>query len=479
MEPEIFAQLAASNPVLAGQLLASLTNSRTKAFPNATPSASLLYGTAGLFATPGVKDPVISAVLLPQSSIASRIPSRTTRIINELYGYVTEANVGSGTEPAGPCDDPPVAGDFKTAVVALPLGRYSRQSKVIDLSAHGLQLNRGVTRPVGMVGGLQTDLPIVPSVANQGVSSVARTAFANAITSLGIAFLRLLGPQMYTGNPTNNNAGGGYKEFKGLNLMVNTGYTDAVAATAAPALDSDVRTFASANISTNPNGDVLVATLTNMIRNLKKRAEDVGLAPTTHALAMRWSAFMEITEVWPCSYLSYRCQSASASKVLSLDAGDVMALRDGMRNDKYLLVDGERIEVIIDDFIVETRPDSVGAPNDFLSDIYILPMTYAGNRAGVFMEFVDFAAEGGLMQAADAFGVQSQFMATDGGRWVIHRKPANNFCAQILGLTMPRLILEVPHLAGRLSNVRYSTAKHEASAITTENTYVGGGVSSR
>ena len=477
MPPELMAQLAATNPALFGQVMASLT--ATKAFPSATPSAPLLYGAAGLFATPGIKDPVISAALIPQNTLATRLPSRTTMVINELYGYVTEAMVGSGTEPAGPCDDPPSAGAFKTAAVALPLGRYSRQTQVVDLSAQGLQLNRGVTMPLGQVGGLTVDMPLVPGAVGSGVSSLARTAADNAKQALGLAFLRLLGPQIWKGNPVNNNVGGGYREFKGLDIQINTGYVDAVAATAAPALDSDVRTFASANIGTAPNGAAFVATITNMIRNLKKRAEDTGVAPVTHALAMRWSAFREITEVWPCSYMTYRCQTASAATPLMLDSGAMNAMRDDMRQSKYLLVDGEKIEVIIDDFITETRPDTVGAPNDFLSDIYILPMTYAGNRAGVFMEFVDFTAPGGLLAAAQAFGVQSYYKATDGGRFVLHSKPVNNFCAQLLALTLPRLILEVPFLAGRLQNVRYSTVKHEASAITTENTFVGGGVTSR
>ena len=291
-----------------------------------------------------------------------------------------------------------------------------------------------------------------------------------------MTLLRKLGPLIYTGNPSNNTGSNGYMEFKGLAQQVNTGHVDSVTSTACAALDSDVRDFASALIG--DNGALLVQTMTNMYRNAKKRAEDSGLAPATWFWSMRWSAFMEITEVWPCVYASYRCAPGTGSTQF-IDARDQMDMRDGMRNGMYLLIDGEKVPVQIDDFITETRPDSANFPNNYLSDIWLLPETFAGNRAATYMEFVDFNGSAGLMAAANAFGVQSFYRTTDGGRWAIHNKPPNNWCVQLLALTMPRLILLTPQLAGRLQNVQYSTIKHEVSSITTENSYVGGGVTSR
>jgi hypothetical protein len=459
------------------QVLSGLLSTRTKALPSATPGAQNLYGEGGLFAEPGIKDPVISAISLPQQSIARRIPSLSTMYLNEVLGFITEAAVGSGSEPDGVCDDPPVAGNFKTCLQTLPLGRVSRQSQVFDISSSGLLLNRGITNPLGVVGGT-TVQPFAPAPLAGNTASIARSAYQLALESLAIALLRKLGPLIYTGNPTNNTANGGYKEFKGLAQLINTGYVDSVTSTACAALDSDVRDFASANISTDPNGATLVQTLTNMYRNAKKRAEDTGLAPARWFFAMRWSAFMEITEVWPCVYASYRCAPATGSTQF-ISATDQMQMRDQMRNGTYLLIDGERVPVQIDDFITETQPDAVGAPNDYLSDIWLIPETFAGNRAATYMEFVDFGGPNGLMAAAQAFGVQSFYRATDGGRWAIHNKPPNNWCVQLLALTMPRLVLLTPHLAGRLQNVRYSTIKHEVSSITTEASYVGGGVTSR
>lgn len=475
MTPEQISALIAAHPDLAPLLLAAY-----KALPSGTASVQSVYGTGGLLALGGVRNPVISAVQIPQNTLAKRLPSRTTNILNELVAYVTEATgTAAGSEPAGPCDDPPVAGGFKTATVAAPLGRYSRQSGVIDLSAQGLYLNRCV-QPLDFVGGLGNDNPLVPTGLTGGTQDMVRNAYAMALSELGLAFVRLLGPQIWRGNPTNNNVGGGYKEFKGLDLWINTGYVDSVTSTAAPTLDSDVRAFGGANIGTAPNGATLVATLVNMVRNLRKRAEDIGLSPVKLAFAMRWATFQAITEVWPCSFLTYRCgPDTTAGTPITMSATELDTYRKEMRSGPFLWVDGEKIEVIIDDFILETRPDAVAAPNDYQSDIYLLPMSYAGNRAGIYLEFVDFAAPNGLIEAAKAFAPTGSYVASDGGRFVIHKKPVNNFCAQILGLTLPRLLLEVPHLAGRLTGVRYSTMKHEASAIIGEPTYIGGGVSSR
>src|SRR3972149_517370 len=43
---------------------------------------------------------------------------------------------------------------------------------------------------------------------------------------VGIAFQRKLLRQVYTGNPANNNVGGGYREFPGLDILIGTDKVD-------------------------------------------------------------------------------------------------------------------------------------------------------------------------------------------------------------------------------------------------------------
>jgi len=62
-------------------------------------------------------------------------------------------------------------------------------------------------------------------------------------------FMHALSPMVYTGNPTNNN-GNAYREFRGLQLLVNTGFVDAFANVTCPALDSDLKSFGYNNVKT-------------------------------------------------------------------------------------------------------------------------------------------------------------------------------------------------------------------------------------
>lgn len=458
-----------------------------KALPSSTPGGQLTYENGGLFSVCGLNDRLITAVGIPQNTLATRLAAYPSIYTNDVVLAITGIDSGGGTEANGPCDDPPGVGQFRTCGQVWPFGRFSRQTPVIDISNVGEIANRGVNTRLRQIGGRRINNPMVPSGdMSAGSTGVAMksTALYNGVQLLGLEFLRDFGGKLWNGNPTANTAGGGYKEFRGLQLLVNTGYTDALNnSTPCPSLDSDVRTFGS-DIGTN--GANAVQTLTNMYRNSKKRAEDTGMNPTELVFVMRWSLFMELTEVWPCSYMSYRCQVASGSQQF-ISATDQMALRDRMRGGnqgvgnqrRFLLIDGEEVEVVIDDFLPETRPDAAGAPNTYGSDIYMLPLTAAGNRDVLFFEYFDWSGPMGLMEAARAFGVESFYEIKDGGMFVIHHKPPNNFCVQMLALTKPRLVLETPFLAGRLQDVRYTPLKHEVSTIPGEPTYLSNGVTGR
>jgi hypothetical protein len=47
------------------------------------------------------------------------------------------------------------------------------------------------------------------------------------MVTVGWLFQSLLSKQLWAGSPTNNNVGGGYKEFPGLETLVSTGKVDA------------------------------------------------------------------------------------------------------------------------------------------------------------------------------------------------------------------------------------------------------------
>jgi hypothetical protein len=63
-------------------------------------------------------------------------------------------------------------------------------------------------------------------------------------------FMHALSPMVFSGNPVNN-LGDGYREFRGADLLFNTGFVDAIENVACGALDSDVKDFNHANVATS------------------------------------------------------------------------------------------------------------------------------------------------------------------------------------------------------------------------------------
>ena len=284
-------------------------------------------------------------------------------------------------------------------------------------------------------------------------------------------FARLL----YTGNTSNNTAGGGYKEFFGLDYLINTGYRDAVTGTVCPAADSIIRSFGSLDVASN--AAALIRTITNMYRNLKYIASSVGLDPVKWTLVMPWALFYEITEVWPCAYLSYRCTNLATGSTQFIDSAQQISMRDGMRGNiyeqtgQYLLIDGERVEVTLDDAVTE----SVLAGESFTAPIYFVPLSVLGGTPVTFMEHVDYDMPDGAMAMARAMAPDGFYTTSDSGRFLWHKKLPNNFCVQMLAKTEPRLLLLTPHIAARLTNVKYTPVAHQRDWDTASSYFVDGG----
>lgn len=439
------------------------------ALPSSTPTTFNVTGPNGLFTTPGLDNRVFSALSIPNNGLAARLPVFTTNLMNPRMALITGIDSASGAEPVGVCDDPPTAGFIYACEVDFAFGRVERQTMVFDVDRLDQQV-RGQPGPLQFIGGVQPTgnalVPTGPAALQQALNNMINV---NLMT-LGVEYMRKLGRMTYSGNPANNTAGGGYKEFKGLDMLINTGYVDAEAGTACPALDSKVTAFA-ADIATDPTQ--IVIAITNMVRHALARADLAGLAPMTFALAMRPEAFYEITEVWPCVYATYRCGGIfAAGDERVVDGLRINEMRDQMRQGLYLLVDGMRVPVVLDYSIVQTE---FVANTTYESDIYLVPLTVLGGIPVTYLEARDYrsSAELARMWAGDAY------YTSDGGRFLWVRKPVNNFCFQAVVKIEPRLILRTPHLAGRLTDVRYTPTMILPSAYPGEDGYVNGGVQAR
>lgn len=463
---------------LADALIARQQPSRTKAV-SSTPTTTYAHGPGGLFSAPGMSRPVISAMLLPNMGLQSRLPVKSATDVNPLYGIFTGVTATTGSEPTNVCDDPPVAGLSKLCTHSFVFGRQSRMSRVLDLDRIGKTVNRGEFLDYQFLGNPFQDgqVPTAPMIpGSTDMTRVLNTEMSKILLELAVAWSRDFAKEVYTGNPTNNTSGGGRAYYYGLDILINTGYRDAITGQACAAADSIVANFGNLNVASN--GATIVATIANIFRRLRYIASRAGLDPVNWAIVMTEGLFYELTAVWPCAYNTSACLTLPTGSTQFVQASDQVAMRDSMRGDiygrtgQYLLIDGQRVEVILDDAVPETEGFAGGA---FQSSIYFVPLTILGGQPATYFEYFNYDANGASMDAARLLAPDGSYYTSDDGRFFWHKKPPTNFCVQLLAKTEPRLMLLTPHLAARLTNVRYSPMQHVRSPFTDSAYFSNGG----
>lgn len=448
---------------------------------SSTPTTTYGHGPAGLFSYPGLSKPLFSAMVLPHMGLQSLLPTRPSMDANPLYGIFTGVTATTGSEPTGVCDDPPTVGLSKLCTQSFVYGRMSRQTRVFDLDRMGLWTNRGEFGDLQIFGTPFLNNPMIPTLpqgGTDGVNGVVRTEASKALFELAVGWARDFARDIWTANPTNNTAGGGRKYFYGLDMLINTGRKDAVSGQLCPAADSIVYNFNSLQVETN--GSTYVSRLTNIYRKLRFIAQETGLDPVKFVFVMRWAAFYQLTEIWPCAYMTYRCSNTnnfSTSQPQFTNSSELISMRDDMRGDmyqrtgQYLLIDGEQVPVVIDDSITET----VNAGASFTSSIYIVPLTVLGGTPVTYLEYINYDTPGGAIDASRTFAPDGFFTTSDSGRFMWAKKAPNNFCVQLMAKTEPRVLLLTPQLAARLTNVKYVPVDHERDWDTASSYYVNGG----
>lgn len=445
---------------------------------SSTPTTIYGHGPGGLFASMGLSRPLFSAMLLPRLGLQSRLAVRPTVETNPLFGIITGMTATTGTEPTGVCDDPPVAGTTKLCTHSFVFGRQSRMSRVFDLDRAGKVINRGEFTDFMIYGNPMAgsgDNPNQPTIPGMTPGSLAQNEIAKALWELGVSWSRDFAAEIYTGNPTNNTAGGGRKYAYGLDVLINTGYRDAETGVACPAADSVVYSFGSQDIKTNPAGIVRLISYT--YRNLKFIARKTNLEPVKWVIAMPFGMFYELTEAWPISYATYRESGiVGTGSTQFVDSSYIEKLRDEMRGDMYnytgqfLLIDGQRVEVVIDDAIAETQSGA-----SWTADMYFVPLTVLGGQPVTYQEYFDYDTPNGAIEMARLFAPGDSYYTSDGGRFLWHKKPPTNFCVQLLAKTETRLLLLTPFLAARITDVKYTPVEHERSWDPTSDYFYDGG----
>lgn len=434
-------------------------------------SVGYSHGPGGVFTFPGV-DPLVFHTVIGSHSLLGQLPTSPSLYTNPTYYTLTGVQADVGSEKVDVCDNAPTGGLAKACLTTSVFGRYERATHELELNRLGARVDRADPMDLRLIGSPLAETGIF----GQGVFSPDNPTdlFANEVSrkfwERNVSFHRLLSKQLWIGNPTNNSAGGGYKELTGLDVLINTGYVDAETNQACAAVDSYVRSFGSLRVDTN--GNALVAAITDMYYQVKDRAIRTGMMPVRWVFAMKPQLFYEITAIWPCSYLSYRCNLTGTSATEFIDAQDAVRFRDEMRAGRYLLIDGERIEVIVDDGIAELNGNE-GAPlGCFSTDIYLIPMSVVGGQASLYLEYFQYANP----SLQDALG--KMILGVIEGPFLTWPRQTNQ-CVVWQSKTEPRVVLRTPWLAARLQNVVYCPIQHVRDTFPEEPYFADGGKTSR
>jgi hypothetical protein len=448
---------------------------------SSTPSTPYYTGPNSLFGALGLERDVISTRMQP-FGLADMLPVQMTNTLWPQFAYFTGFAAATGAEPVGVCDDPPTAGAGATCVQTAQFGRFSRQSRVIDITRLGQRINRAEMTDLSLmngplVGGMGA--PTLPG-STPGGFNIQNEAYMRML-EVGVDFQLWFARQLYEGNPSNNTGGGGYREFPGLDILVSTGHIDANTSISCPTLDSSIINFNYGNVSLTPSAMTnFINGLTQLMRYMRTKAAGQNMGDVNWALVMRPGLFYELTAAWPCNYATYRCAANSgalgSNVSVNVDGMDMAQMRDTMRTGSYLVIDGVQIPVIQDNMLREgSSTTNASVSNGSLSsDVYLLPLSARG-RATLFWELYDFREGlGDLSAMAPQLG--GAFYWTDEGRYLWHLKPPTNWCIQVMGTIQPRIILRTPQFAARITNVQYQTVMHEPGVDPTDPYFQRGGV---
>ena len=440
------------------------------------PSGPYVHGPGGLFGVRGLSRDIISTHTQFTGSLGEMLPIQQSNEVTPLFPYITGFLRSDQQEKNGVCDDPEEAGSFKTCIQTTVFGRKEFKTREMEINATGRVINRGefndlriINSPlVNQMGGLLQN--IFPNASGDQAIRVGQEMLIRMI-EVGVAYQRWFCPQVYIGNPANSSAGGGYKEFMGLDLLISRVKIDAETGAACPSLYSDVKNFNYGAVSATADPDIY-RTLSTMMYILERKAIQQNLAPVQFAIVMRSQMFWELSRFWPSQYNTDGTGLANAA--FDTLYRENIAMRDAMRTGQYLLINSKQYRVILDDCIMEeTTADNNAIPlGGYASDIYIVPISArGGTMQTMYWEYFDYRTNV-LPQMS---GLPTWFWSDDGVFLWTMGAP-KNWCLDVSSKTEPRLILRTPQLAGRLQNVAYVPLQHTDDVLPSQAYHVNGGV---
>ena len=449
----------------------------TKAPVGAPSAVGWTHGVGGFLGVPGIDPEVISARVQPRGLLAA-LPFNGTPFTHPEYAYITGIEDLTEDEPNTECETC-IQATTEGCIQSACFGRICRETRELTPRRAVERINRGdidMALLNDMLGKNEWS-PWLP-FTQYDLRSVLNVATMQALMEVAASILNPLVRMVWTGNPANN-SGTGYQEFNGLDILINQTKVDYKTGTRCEALDSDVKDFNYQNLNTvDAAGNVaIVRQLSALEEYVYFNASRMGLLPAEWVWCMRPETWRELTEMWPIAYLTTRNIVLPAGNTMNIDATRISTMRDEMRRGMTLEVNGRTHRVVTCDGIAEqTNVDNANIPaNGFASNIYLVPLTFTGRRQATYMQYLDYRLAAPEIRLARS---QNRFW-TDGTGKFLWTVEYLKFCYTLSTEIVPRIVLKVPQLAGRLNNVVYTPEQHFRSPFEDDYHFHKGGVDHR
>jgi hypothetical protein len=436
-------------------------------------TGQLMHGPSSLFGTPGLEPNVVSTIYQPRG-LGSVLPRVPTRFTNPLFPALVGQGAAQGSEPTDACGDPKRAGAKQVGTLTAQFGFLQRGTNTIDPSRIIQLINRGEFTDLQLIGSLLSNQTGMAPGGLDNSANVLNNAIYSEMNGVGIEFERVLSTQLWQGAIANN-SGSGYKEFPGLDAQIATGQRDAINNVTVPALDSYVSSFQLQRIDGSGNRDI-VSDLSMMEFYLTDLAAQTGMN-VEWVIAMRPNLWQELTSVWPIAYNTNRGSILAGNNRLMIDGGDMIAQRDAMRRSMTLEINARTYRVVLDNGINEkTNINTAGIPaGNYASSIYMIPVRVNGMPM-TRIEHLDYRVIAQYLGQTGELANKTMFWSPDGMfLWVYRDLPG--FCFDLVARTEQRVVLQTPHLAGRIDNIRYAPITHLREPDPASPYFVQGGVS--
>jgi len=417
----------------------SLAGTQTLHGPNAG-GTSTTQG--GLFADGRVRPERFSALPQPRSFV-DQLDVVGSQVANEVVEILTGQQADQGNDATGFCGDPPMAGLLKVMRVTRTYGDWYMKTQLNAVPTMGQRLNYADT-PAVILNAASASRLMPAELQTLDTDDPLAYELYKLATSFRRSAERVLWQGVAGQNATQGD--GWFNEPEGFAAMVKTGYADSVTGQLAPAADSIVTNWNSADIGATVGGLSIVEAIHDLYYAATDRASQVGMQPE-FAFVMRQELFRRLTDVYACSYALTRCGDGSAGSPVNRDGVAVQQLRAEMASGRYLLVDGVPVPVIVSEGLPLARLQ-VGV---LRSDLFLMPLRDAG-RPLTYLQYAQLDSAEALTYARF---VSEKVAFLNGGMYVLGER-STGLCFEYLMAARMRPMLETPFLAGRIDNVHFS-----------------------